>query len=126
MENNTCSKCGKNISANELINNGGFCSNCMKNRERELSALGILDKREKHSKETNEKENHVASIIKIIAILIALLGTLVSFAYISDLEGLTFVYIIASVISAIFVYAIGEGLQLLQEIVNNTREIISK
>ena len=122
MKNNICSKCGKIIPADEIINNGGFCSNCMKKRERELSGLGISEKREKHSQETNKGENKIANIIKGLAILIAILGTLVSFSYIDDLEGLTFVYIIASIISAIFIYAIGEGLQLLQEIVNNTQK----
>lgn len=120
-----CKKCGRLIKMDEYIYNG-VCENCHKGINNQSKHAQEANEREKHSKETNEKENHVASIIKIIAILIALLGTLVSFAYISDLEGLTFVYIIASVISAIFVYAIGEGLQLLQEIVNNTREIISK
>lgn len=122
MKNNICSKCGKIITADEIINNGGYCSNCMKKHERELSALGISEKREKHSQETNKEENKIANIIKGLAILVALLGTLVSFSYIDDLEGLTFVYIIASIISAIFIYAIGEGLQLLQEIVNNTQK----
>lgn len=125
MENNICSKCGKIISADELINNGGFCSNCMKNRERELSALGISEKREKHSKETSKEENKIANIIKGLAILVALLGILIFF-YSKTLNGLSFVYIIAFIISAIFIYAIGEALQLLQEIVNNTQKIISK
>mgnify|MGYP000006515223 CR=1 FL=1 len=88
---------------------------------------------DKYGRTINEKENKVASMIKNMPEFIdvsqikpgqwkkvydALLGLS------ENLEWLAFVYIIVSIISAIFIYAIGEGLQLLQQVVNNTNKNI--
>lgn len=79
---------------------------------------------DKYGRVINEKENRVASIIKIISIIIAIIGVIASIICMENLEWLAFVYIIVSIISAIFIYAIGEGLQLLQQVVNNTNKNI--
>lgn len=79
---------------------------------------------DKYGRTINEKENKVASMIKTISIIIAIIGVIASIICMENLEWLAFVYIIVSIISAIFIYAIGEGLQLLQQVVNNTNKNI--
>lgn len=64
------------------------------------------------------KENKVASIIKTLAVIEAILGIFASFM----IENLTIMVILVSVISAIFIYAIGEIIDLLQKIANNTNK----
>lgn len=75
---------------------------------------------DKYGRVINEKENRVASMIKIIAII----GVIASIICMENLEWLTFVYIIVSIISAIFICTTGEELQLLQQVVNNTNKNI--
>ena len=70
----------------------------------------------KNSNVNNQSKNKVASIIKTLAIIVGILGS-ISGCFVEDLA---IVFIIVSIISAIFIYAIGEGLTLLQEIANNT------
>ena len=120
MENNlkieNCSNCEKKISSEELIENEGLCINCMKKKE-ELEILGI-NSRKTHSNKNQYSENKVASIIKTLALLIGVLGSL-SGLFFEDFTVLI-IFIVVSIISAIFIYAIGEGLALLQKIADNT------
>lgn len=64
-----------------------------------------------------ETENAISVIIKVLAVIIACVGIFIGL----KVEGHTAVIIIASDISAIFIYAIGEIISLLQEIVDNTK-----
>lgn len=105
MENiEKCSKCGKQLSSN------GFCINCM-NKKEAVETMKI-----KSSKVNKQSKNKVASIIKTLAIIVGILGS-ISGCFVEDLA---IVFIIVSIISAIFIYAIVEGIFLLQEIANNT------
>ena len=111
MENiEKCSKCGKQISSTEFIENGGLCINCM-NKKEAVETMEI-----KNSNVNKQSKNKVASIIKTLAIIVGILGS-ISGCFVEDLA---IVFIIVSIISAIFIYAIGEGISLLQEIANNT------
>lgn len=114
LKNENCSNCGKKISSEEFIENGGLCINCM-NKKEELETLGI-NSRKTHSNKNQYSENKVASIIKTLAIVIGILGSVSGFF----VEDFTIIFIIVSIISAIFIYAIGEGLALLQKIADNT------
>lgn len=116
LKNENCSNCGKKISSEEFIENGGLCINCM-NKKEELETLGI-NSRKTHSNRNQYSENKVASILKTLAIIIGVLGSLSGLFFEEFTILITF--IIVSIISAIFIYAIGEGLALLQKIANNT------
>lgn len=83
----------------------------------DLEAMGI-NSQSKHSKNRNVEENRVASIIKTFAIIGAILGIFASFM----IKDLTIMIIMVSVISAIFIYAFGEIIDLLQKVVNNTNK----
>lgn len=72
----------------------------------------------KNNHHEKESKNSVASIIRTLAIIVGILGSVSSFF----VEDFTIVFIIVSIISAIFIYAIGEGLALLQKIADNTRK----
>lgn len=77
-----------------------------------------MDFKEERKNNHHEKEskNGVASIIRTLAIIVGILGSVSGFF----VEDFTIVFIIVSIISAIFIYAIGEGLALLQKIADNT------
>ena len=77
-----------------------------------------MDLKKERNSNHHEKEskNSVASIIKTIAIIVGILGSVSGF-FVKDF---TITFIIISIISAIFIYAIGEGLTLLQKIADNT------
>ena len=92
-----CSKCGKKISTKEFIENGGLFINCMNKKE------AVETKKIKSSKVNKQSENKVAHIIKTLAIMVGILGS-VSFCF---LEDFTIGFIVVSIISAIFIYAMG-------------------
>ena len=115
MDKENCTKCGKQISSDELIENGGLCSECM--NERELEQYEFI----KNSKEIIRHENRVASVIKILSAIIVIIGIIIGLYNLEDSVGVSLLYILVSIIISIFVYAIGEGLQLLQEIAINTK-----
>lgn len=77
-----------------------------------------MDFKEERKNNHHEKEskNSVASIIRTLAIVVGILGSVSGFF----VEDFTIAFIIVSIISAIFIYAIGEGLALLQKIADNT------
>ena len=72
-----------------------------------------------------EGKNKVALIIKVLSIL----GGIIGFGYGCSLfdssytKELGIVYIIVSIVSAVFVYALGEIIQKLQNIEDNTKKI---
>lgn len=79
-----------------------------------------MDFKEERKSNHYEKEskNRVASIIRTLAIVVGILGCVSGFF----VEDFTIVFIIVSIISAVFIYAIGEGLALLQKIADNTNK----
>ncbi len=86
-------------------------------KKSELEAMGIYGetKGSKHQKE--ESKNIVASMIKVLAVIGGILGAFSSFF----MEDFMMIYLIVSIISAIFIYAIGEVIDLLQIIADNTK-----
>lgn len=75
----------------------------------------------------NFKENTVAKIIKILAIVQGIIGIILGFYSIDNFnfDEWGFIIVIASVISAVFIYATGEIIQKLENIDNNTKKINS-
>ena len=88
----------------------------MKGKE-ELETMGIIS----NDKEKEEKYNTIADIIKWIAVISAIVGIITGIITMKSLEGRSVVIIIVSIISAVFVYALGEIIQKLQNIENNTK-----
>ena len=65
--------------------------------------------------------NIVAKIIKIISLITGIVGAIYGF-YLIDRSDFAISIIVASVISAVFIYGLGEIIQLLQNIDNNTKQ----
>lgn len=112
----TCKKCGV-----KLYNN---------NAEKQVTIEKKEIKQDSNSKEEYVEESYftgkniVALVIKVIAIVGATVGfiygcTLFDSAY---TEELGIIYIVVSIISAVFIYALGEIIQKLQNIEDNTRK----
>lgn len=114
----TCKRCGaklynnnaeKNIEKQEKVENEAIRKESTDNED-------IRDKMMEHFTNVNK----VALIIKIVAIVGVIVGagygcTLFDSAY---TEEIGIVYIIVSIISAVFIYALGEIIQLLEDIKN--------
>lgn len=116
MEKRYCKKCGRPLDRGDI----DLCRGCI-----ELAEKGQTyeEYQEEHKTEECYTNNKVALAIKIIAIIGAVLGiiygcTLFDSAY---TEELGVIYIVVSIISAVFVYALGEAIQKLQNIEDNTR-----
>lgn len=111
-----CKKCGSKLYNNNVEN--GISTD--KEPEKEIN-------RNNYEEENSffESKNNVALIIKVLSIL----GGIIGFGYGCSLfdssytEELGIVYIIVSIVSAIFVYALGEIIQKLQNIEDNTRKV---
>lgn len=69
-------------------------------------------------------ENKIALAIKVIAIISAVLGILASLLLLTlDDNGIiVMIGIVATIISSVFIYALGEIIQKLENIDNNTRK----
>lgn len=84
----------------------------------ELEAMGISRNSNDNIATTNiqnSNKNSVASIVKGLAILETIIGIIIGFI---TIEEFGIPVIVASVISAIFIYALGEIIQLLEDIKN--------
>lgn len=68
----------------------------------------------------DESVNRIAEIVKILSIVIGLSGIIVSFMLLEEVNGLFFINSVISIIVAIFMYAFGEIIGLLQRISDNT------
>lgn len=90
-----CTECRKEISKEEYNENNGYCDECRPN-----------------------KHNITAKIIKAMAILGGILGAIAGLVLLSDDEKIGMLYLIISVISAIFINGFGEIIQLLEDIKN--------
>lgn len=87
-----------------------------KEQQEKLSELGI----EATETKNEESENKVAIIVKALSVVIVLSNILISFMLLEEINGLFFTSVGISIIIAIFVYAFGEIIALLQRIVDNT------
>ena len=106
----TCKNCG-HLLYNNTQEKNETSSSTAKKRIREKEIL-------KNQYEYNKSSNKVATIIKTIAIILAIICTIMGLLAIDELKSLSIVIILTGVISAIFVYALGEIIQLLEDIKN--------
>lgn len=106
----TCMKCGSKLYNNENEKHIDTKKSTSKNTQN-------YQDEEVH---TYKRTNKVAIIIKIIAIVGAVIGIIAGCIMTDDYytKTLGITYIIVSVISAVFVYALGEIIQLLEDIKN--------
>ena len=74
-------------------------------------------------KEIKVINNKVAIVIKVIAVVSCIAGIIYgcTFFDLPSTESIGIIYIVVSVISAVFVYALGEIIQKLQNIEDNTK-----
>lgn len=90
----------------------------------DLKAMGIIEepkpkKINKPNASNNDRiENSVATIIQGLAILEGFIAAIIGIIAIVDAQLIGFAIIIGGIISAIFVYALGEIIQLLEDIKN--------
>lgn len=107
-----CKECCREITEEEAEQYEGYCRKCY-----------TLEKqyREEDNDKMKNGENRVATIIKVISIIGAIIGVCFGFSQFdsyNDTQVLGITIIVASVVSAIFVYALGEIIQLLEDIKN--------
>ncbi len=74
-------------------------------------------------KEEYYTTNNVSGIIKIISILELIVGIIICIVCSQYLEIYTIVGIVISIISAVFIYAIGELIGIMHDIRTNTEHI---
>lgn len=125
-----CKECCRHISEEEYKKYKGYCKNCYEekqNIERSKREYNNEDDAFEEKYYDNNK-NTVATIIKGIAIISAIAGFIVGLVSIDELNSgiMAVVIIVASIISAVFVYALGEIIQKLQNIENNTNNLKDK
>lgn len=82
--------------------------------DEELKAMGIIGNSNNHSSKTTIK-NSVANIIKALAIVEVIIAIVVGLI---TIEEFGIFVIVGSIISAVFIYALGEIIQLLEDIKN--------
>lgn len=117
-----CRECCRDITEEEYKKYDGYCKNCYINRE------SIEEEREIYNDSTEEETvyddgiNKIAKTIKIIAITLAVLSIIASLILREKLGIILLIAsIIVSIISSIFIYALGEIIQKLQNIEDNTK-----
>ncbi len=113
IEASQCKECCRNITEEEYKKYNGLCKKCYD--------LNQEDNSEENTSEnySNRKYNKTAILIKSIAIIGLIIGLCIGFSRIEEYkEELGAIYIITSIISGIFIYALGEIIQLLEDIKN--------
>ena len=88
--------------------------------DEELKAMGISNDNKDNNVNVSARTNKVATIIKALSIVAGVIGVVFGLYAIDGLnmdEGAVII-IIASIISAIFIYGLGEIIQLLEDIKN--------
>ena len=82
-----------------------------------------IKERGKSMKKVKKDENNVASFMKFFSIIFVIVGVFASLVLFNmDVEELYVLPVVVSIISSIFIYALGEIIQLLQDIANNTKK----
>ena len=119
-----CKECCRDISKEEYDKNKGYCKNCYEEKENIKSEKAKYNNTQKETKFITPTNNKVAIIIKTIAVIVGVAGIIYGCTMFdsSYTEEIGVVYIIVSIISAVFVYALGEIIQKLQNIEDNTRK----
>ena len=115
-----CKECCRDITEDDYNAHDGYCMFCYPDKEE------ILYSKENYNNapKTSYRElNKIATIIKIIAIIVAIVGVCIGIGQFESYrtEELGWIYIIVSIISAVFVYALGEIIQLLEDIKNKLK-----
>ncbi len=82
-----------------------------------LNAIGITNNNYKKNNNSNAKNNTVAMLIKVLAVIFTIIFSMYGF-YLIDKVDYAILIIILSIVSGIFTYALGEIIQLLQDIKN--------
>ena len=115
-----CKECCKDISEEEYNSHNGYCKSCYKDRYYIENNKKRYNQNVANSIDYEEESttNTVAKFIKIIAILEAISGIILGLMFIEYLEIMIIVVIVASIISSAFIYALGEIIQLLEDIKN--------
>ena len=118
-----CKECCKDIPEEEYNSHKGYCKSCYNDRYNIEKAKRQFNKTDDNNTNYNEEDekstnNIVAKVIKIIAILNAIAGIILGLVGIEDFEVYAVVFIVAIIISSSFIYAIGEIIQLLEDIKN--------
>ncbi len=117
-----CKECCKDISVAEYKKYSGYCKSCFSDKENIESRKTSYNSQDEQENYYDDKEtNKVAKIIKIIAIIGAVAGIMLGLTLVEDLEGLSIGIMVVSIILAVFVYALGEIIQKLQNIEDNTK-----
>lgn len=116
-----CKECCRDITEEEYKMYKGYCKNCYGERKNIARGKEIYNNEESESEDNGK--NTVASIIKGIAVIFAIAGVIVGLVSIDSLNSgvMAVVIIIASIISSVFIYALGEIIQKLQNIEDNTK-----
>lgn len=81
-------------------------------------AMGIDSQNRNNNSNSNNSINNIAKIIKVIAILEAISGLILGLMLIKEIETMSIIIIVVGFISAVFIYALGEIIQLLEDIKN--------
>ena len=108
ISNKTCKSCGSELYKFDIEQN--ISSSSKQERKKNVP------KYENNKKDTYKHTNNVAKIIKILAIFIGICGFILCLSLIESLEVFAIVYILLGIILAIFIYALGEIIQLLEDI----------
>lgn len=117
----TCEKCGEEISTWNYSYEG-ICEKCWRKALKDNS--NDQENKESNLKKETERvsatnDNMVAVSIKAIAIIEAIIGICCGLSM--EVEELRATIVIASVISAVFMYGFGEIIQKLENIEKNTK-----
>ena len=112
-----CKECCRDITEDDYNAYDGYCKICYKDKTE------VLEQRKSYNQEeepVNTSRNKIAILIKIIAIIVVIAGICIGIGQFEPYrtEELGWIYIIVSIISAVFVYALGEIIQLLEDIKN--------
>lgn len=119
-----CKECCRDISEEEYRKYEGYCKNCYEER-RDIERRKIEYNNEEQEDDEEEFEengkNVVATIVKVIALISAIAGIILGVYLIEEMEIMAVTIIISSIISSVFVYALGEIIQKLENIERNTK-----
>ncbi len=112
-----CKECFRDISEEEYTKYKGYCKNCYEKRKQEYTSKN----RDVNEDFDGNGKNIVATVVKGIAIISAIVGLIVGLISIDELnsEIMAVSIIIISIISAVFLYALGEIIQKLENIEKN-------
>lgn len=107
-----CKECYKELSDTEIQKYEGYCQKCYGwNHENEKPTSSFK------KSYSNISNNIVANVIKIIAIISAIAGVILGFIFEEEII-IKVVIIVIACISSTFAYALGEIIQLLEDIKN--------